>query len=404
MHISRRIIWLAPDRFDVKPDKSTWLEMSKCLQELGWTVTILTGRKGTIDAQTDDFGGLVQWIQATDLPFVFRFSLLRGMKRWLSENIGPADVIVMNEDALWLVPHLKRLCVRFIHLDFRTLPVDSHQWKKRLDRLLFWRLAIRRFGRDVDGYSFITERLRLEVEAEFTLGAHDYAIWNSGVNLDRFTAHTTHDERSDSPFRLFYHGSISGTRGLGLVIEAIAMGGLPPSFEFVIVGDGPERIDLEQRARALGLGAQVRFRGFVPYERVMHEIEQADVCICPLPNRLEWNVSSPLKVFEYMACAKPMILTPIPAHQDVLHGSPFVIWTEGFYPADLHRALLQAIVRRTELGAAAAAAPDLVRGRYEWQVQACALHQYLEARSGLPTSTTGYEDKGSRRRLGEVKG
>ncbi len=41
-----RIIWLAPDRFDVKPDKSTWLEMGRCLRELGWTVTILTGRKG----------------------------------------------------------------------------------------------------------------------------------------------------------------------------------------------------------------------------------------------------------------------------------------------------------------------------------------------------------------------
>jgi hypothetical protein len=35
-----RIIWLAPDRFDVKPDKSTWLEMSQCLREFGWKVTV----------------------------------------------------------------------------------------------------------------------------------------------------------------------------------------------------------------------------------------------------------------------------------------------------------------------------------------------------------------------------
>ncbi len=92
--------------------------------------------------------------------FVFRISLLLGMARWLSRNAQPDDVVVMNEDALWLVPHLKRLGVRFVHLDFRTLPVDTHRWKKRLDWLLFWRLAIKCFGRRVDGYSFITERLR----------------------------------------------------------------------------------------------------------------------------------------------------------------------------------------------------------------------------------------------------
>ena len=76
MQMPGRIIWLAPDRFDVKPDKSTWLEMGQCLRELGWKVTILTGRKGRIDEATDDFGGLIEWISATDFPFVFRISLL----------------------------------------------------------------------------------------------------------------------------------------------------------------------------------------------------------------------------------------------------------------------------------------------------------------------------------------
>ena len=98
-------------------------------------------------------------------------------------------------------------------------------------------------------------------------------------------------------FRLLYHGSISSTRGLGLVIEALSLGDLPSDFEFVIVGDGPERIDLERQAAALGVQASVRFRGFVPYERVVEEILRADVCICPLPNRLEWNVSSPTEDF-----------------------------------------------------------------------------------------------------------
>lgn len=378
-----RIIWLAPDRFDIKPDKSTWLEMGRCLRERGWTVTILTGRKETGARLKETFDGLVEVVDAIDLPFVFRISLLRSMIRWLRRNAAPEDVIVMNEDALWLLPQLRHMGIRLVHLDFRTLPVDVHQWKKRLDRLLFWHLAIKLFGRKVDGYSFITERLRKEVEAEFALEANDYAIWHSGVNLDRFRTPASHVRRTSGAFRLFYHGSISRTRGLGLVIDAIALGGLPADFEFVIVGDGPERMDLETQVRDLGVSRQVRFRGFVPYEHVVDEIAYADVCICPLPNRLEWNVSSPLKVFEYMACAKPVILTPISAHQDVLDTSDFVVWTKGFEPADFRNAILEAVASRGELSAAAHAARDMVKGRYEWRVQANSLHHYLVRRSAL---------------------
>ena len=38
-----KIAWLTPDRFDLKPDKSSWLEIAKCLKDRGWLVTILVG-------------------------------------------------------------------------------------------------------------------------------------------------------------------------------------------------------------------------------------------------------------------------------------------------------------------------------------------------------------------------
>ena len=114
---------------------------------------------------------------------------------------------------------------------------------------------------------------------------------------------------------------------------------------------------------------------------MVDEIALADVCICPLPDRLEWNVSSPLKVFEYMACAKPMILTPIPAHKDVLGETNFVVWTFGFEPSDFHRAILSAFELRTRLDIDAKNATCIVRGHFEWSAQANALDQYLA--SGL---------------------
>ncbi len=384
-----RIIWLLPDRFDVKPDKSTWLEMGRCLRELGWQVAILSGSKQNVDETTHRFDGLIVWLPAIDLPFFFRISLLRGMAKWIGRNARPDDVVIMNEDALWLVPRLRRIGIRFIHLDFRTLPVDIQRWKRRLDWLLFWRIPIKRFGRQVDGHSFITERLRTEVEAEFALGADDYTIWHSGVNLDKFSARSNIERPANDAFRLFYHGSISRTRGLGAVIEAIGSGGLPPNFEFVIVGDGPERNSLEQQSRTLAVEHQVKFRGFVPYEHIVDEIAQADICICPLPDRLEWNVSSPLKVFEYMACAKPMILTPIPAHRDVLAKENYVVWTNGYEPDDFRTAILDASTRIEQITKAAVAAPGAVREGHEWRSQARILDDYLRGTPNVVSKVKG---------------
>ncbi len=80
--------------------------------------------------------------------------------------------------------------------------------------------------------------------------------------------------------------------------------------------------------------------------RCRKEIAKADCGIYPLPDRPEWNVSSPLKVFEYMACGKPIILTPIPAHKDVLGDEGFVIWTKSDKAVDIAEAIMYAMDNR----------------------------------------------------------
>ena len=373
-----RLVWLTPDRFDLKVDKSTWLEMAACLSRLGWHVRILAGRKGGVRVEGDSYAGLLEWLPAIDLPFLFRITLLLGMVRWLRRSATPHDVVMLNEDALCILPLLRILGIRFVHLDFRSLPVDTHRWKRRLDRFLSWHLPVRWFGRMCDGYSFITERLRTEVEREFALGVLDYVIWQSGVNVARFSS-AVGSRPTRERLRLFYHGSISRKRGLGLVIEALALA--RADIEFVVVGEGADRTALEERARELGIGDRVQFRGLVAYESIADELACADICICPLPDRMEWRVSSPLKVLEYMASAKPMILTPISAHRDVVGDADFVVWTGGYSPSDFGRAISEAIDRFEEISTAAALAPNLVRSRYDWAIQANRLGTYLMRRA-----------------------
>ncbi len=368
-----RIFWLTPDRFDVKADKSSWVEMARCLEQAGWEVTVLASRSAGADPIPRD--ECVEYVDAVDLPLMFRASVLVAMYRWLRGRWRPGDIVIVNPDALWLVPLLKRLGIEFVHLDVRTLPVNVQGIKGRLDWLLFWYLPMVLFGHRPDGYSFITRALQREVERAFAFGRNRSVIWQSGVDLAHFRQ--SGPLRATERFQVFYHGAISIERGIDKLVEAMTIRPLPFAAELVIVGDGADRVQLEQLARRNGPDPHVRFAGFIPYADVVSAIHGADVCVCPLPDRLEWNVSSPLKVLEYMACGKPMILTPIASHREVVSDGRFVIWTAGFEATDVHDAIVRAWMQHEELTRAAAGARAMLEGRFEWVDQAAKLDRYL---------------------------
>lgn len=76
-----------------------------------------------------------------------------------------------------------------------------------------------------------------------------------------------------------------------------------PDTYFVIVGDGPQRGEMEALAGALGIGEHVKFLGYV--ERVSPVLAAFDVKV--LSSSIEGG--SPLPVLEAMAMCKPVIAT-----------------------------------------------------------------------------------------------
>lgn len=89
---ARKLYWVDINRFDEKPDKSTWIEMSNVLSQNGFDVKVLTGyrRKPQVSADAQ-----ILFFRALDYPFLFRFSILLNMLRWLLRNAGQDDVIIL---------------------------------------------------------------------------------------------------------------------------------------------------------------------------------------------------------------------------------------------------------------------------------------------------------------------
>ncbi len=98
-------------------------------------------------------------------------------------------------------------------------------------------------------------------------------------------------------------------------------------FYCVLIGDGDSREQLESQALELGLGDYVRFTGFIPDEDMMRYLSTADICLDPNPSSPLNDVSTWIKVMEYMALGKPIVSfdlkeTRISAGEAALYVTP----------------------------------------------------------------------------------
>ena len=103
-----------------------------------------------------------------------------------------------------------------------------------------------------------------------------------------------------------FTGSLFPYQGVDLLIRAApAILARDPAILFLIVGDGPrlrESMDLVKESEVAG---SFHFTGRVPYQKVPLYINAADLCVAPKKPILSGY--SPLKLYEYMACGKPVI-------------------------------------------------------------------------------------------------
>jgi glycosyltransferase involved in cell wall biosynthesis len=373
------IYWIDSDRFDTKLGKSKWLETSEVLVGEKFSVTLVCGF-GKEKYIPKGYRLKIKYFRAIDVPFLFRCSLLINIFFWLIRKVRQGDIVIVSPGALWVGFFLKLIKKCNVHLDVRTVPVEIHNLRDRIDRLLFWRLPLKLFKRVPDSFSFITELLKRGVEREFSIRFRDYVIWHSGVNTQHFKALGKNVRDQSDRFMITYLGVVTMNRGIDLVLEALSClkAIYKENIVFQVIGDGSDLSRLKRISSDLGLDEMVDFKGYIQYEIVPKHLRDADCFISPLPDRPEWNVSSPIKVFEYLACGKPVILSTIPAHKNIVKDKNFVVWTQGDRVEDFVRAIEYAYENRDMLAEAAKRAPDFVKTNYEWRVQGKKLANYLK--------------------------
>lgn len=99
--------------------------------------------------------------------------------------------------------------------------------------------------------------------------------------------------------------------------EILRAQGVP--LHLTLVGDGPAYSAVDEQIAVRGLAQVVRLTGRVPHSEAPVWMNAFDVCLAPSSgNYIETIGKSSMKLFEYMACARPVVLAALPGESDIV--------------------------------------------------------------------------------------
>jgi glycosyltransferase involved in cell wall biosynthesis len=230
-----------------------------------------------------------------------------------------------------------------------------------------------------EGYVTITRGLAEDLEQRF--GARQrLGVVPDGVRLEPVSAAAA--ARDGARPLVVYAGHLYPWKGVDVLLEALQA---LPEVDGLIVGGHEREPDLA-RVRALadrlGLASRVELTGPIDPPRVREKLGMASVLALPNPaSAISNRFTSPLKLFEYMAAARPIVASDLPAIREVITpdvqgvlvapGSPTAL-ADG-----IRRVLADPAMGARIAAAAAAAAVD-----FTWDRRAERLEAVLKAAAG----------------------
>lgn len=81
--------------------------------------------------------------------------------------------------------------------------------------------------------------------------------------------------------------------------------------KLIVVGNGSKFARFKELSKNCGFQENAIFTGYVPYSEAPEYISYMDICLLPFDTSAVSQHALPLKLFEYMACEKPVISTPL---------------------------------------------------------------------------------------------
>jgi len=268
-------------------------------------------------------------------------------------------------------------------------------WILQAEALLFYEAKVERKALVLDGVAqwleisayrkcdvlaCVSETLKEILVRDFNIPAEKIVLVPNGVDTDFINPERHSAKRIFADFTVGFVGSLYAWAGLDLLLEALSeLRAEGMDLSLVVVGDGFMKADWETYAHQLGLSSNVAFIGQVPWSDVPQYICGFDVGYSgQVQLQMGKMYLSPMKLYEYMAMAKPVIASAFEdAQRLVCEGKTGFLFRPG-NKDDLKRALVEAFHHRTLLPEMGYLARKEIETNHSWTARVQALIEGVE--------------------------
>jgi glycosyltransferase involved in cell wall biosynthesis len=318
--------------------------------------------------------------------FIFPLYLLK---------VKPRLIIVDWDSIFSFIPMLPfyRLLGTKVVLDIRSTPtpLEDSQKKAGLRQYLLnlaFGVSINIAKKKLDGMTIITDLMKREICRSYDINPNRVGVWSSGVSSELFDYEKYVQDGIElrnrlglaNRFIICYHGAFAESRGSMAAISAMSMvkDQYPDAVLFMLgIGSIGTLRDMKNAIQHNGLQGRVILHDAVDHEEVPKYIAMCDVGIVPLLDLPQWRNQCPLKLLEYLAMKKTVILSDIPCHREVVGNDKCGIFLSSVSPSGIAESIAFAIDNTEKLEEWGAKGRAIVENKYIWQRIAENLDDYL---------------------------
>lgn len=329
-----------------------------------------------------------------------KYHVISGLVQFFSfplylVRVKPRFVIV-DWDSLFglmlMLPFYQLLGAKVI-LDVRSTPTPIENTNREIGLRMYllnlmFSASVYVAKSTLDGMTIITDLMKKEICSRFRIDPQWVGVWSSGVPVELFRPESHVQEGIElrenlglsHKFMVFYHGGFGQSRGLMDAISAMSiLKDRCPDAVLFMLGTGPIQTvrDMREAIQNGGLQDRVVLHDAVSYTEVPKYIAMCDVGIVPLPDIPQWRNQSPLKLLEYLAMKKVVILTDIPCHREIVGTNNCGIYLSSISPAEIAGAITFAHDNKEKLKEWGEKGLTIVESKYTCERVATNLDRYL---------------------------
>jgi len=228
----------------------------------------------------------------------------------------------------------------------------------------------KRVYKHLDGVIAISEGLAEHLQELFSIHVPMEVI-PDGVNLDFFRIKRDIFEKG----KIICVSHLYPWKGVDILIQAMSY---LPEWRLHLVGGGKKEIEeLKKMAKKLGVNDQIVFHGQVSLYQVREQLANAQVAVLPFTKKnIAARYSSPLKLFEYMAAALPIVASDLPSIREILQDGVNAILVEPENPQALAEGIRRISSAEIMMKLSHKAAEDAQK--FTWKMRAERIFRFLE--------------------------